>query len=685
MTVKRAFTTVGLVTAVGITLAAVDPLPNVNVPLDAGVQAPYDSGVIVGIEHYDRLPRVPYAERDAQAVYETLIETRGVSRYRIKVLQHGTRERILETVDRAASGAGPESTLWFYFAGHGAVAPDTGRPLLLCSDAGPEEDEEADGDAGSSGGAAEEGAGREEPGAWLRAGGLDLAEIARHATANGARVVMMVDAGFDGTLRTGQELGGDVPLRPPVFEAPGSDTLLWLAAGPGSPAGIEYRTRHGLFTYVALGALRGWADGELTGERDGSVTGAEAQAYALRAAAALGDGAQRPLMLGDHLERVLTVSDSLEEGPDLDAYAAERGADAAPLSPRQRLERWEAHDRAESEMSTASAKMWWTAKRDWRRTRDRALAGGDEAIAALRAFIDEYGDATVSSGGVTRQVIIPEVSSARSWLEELLPEEEEAPRDLRYLRVSAGGFHTCGVTVDGEIVCWGDNRRGQCDAPEEGTFTQVSAGGYHSCAMDLDGNVWCWGRTGGYDYSPSGQFAQISAGGYHTCGVLLQNGAATCWGEPQERGNRPPRGQYRQVAAGMYHSCGLLQDGHIRCWGKIDDVPGGEDYVQISSGSLNTCGLKAYGVVLCWGGDPHGASRAPWGDYVQVTVGSGHACALDVEGNAVCWGDDRRGQASPPEGPFVSLSAGTAHTCGVREDGRVLCWGDDTYGQSSPP
>ncbi|CAE7890014.1 unnamed protein product [Symbiodinium sp. KB8] len=32
--------------------------------------------------------------------------------------------------------------------------------------------------------------------------------------------------------------------------------------------------------------------------------------------------------------------------------------------------------------------------------------------------------------------------------------------------VSAGYDHTCAVTADGRLVCFGESRSGQCDVPE---------------------------------------------------------------------------------------------------------------------------------------------------------------------------------------------------------------------------
>ena len=52
-----------------------------------------------------------------------------------------------------------------------------------------------------------------------------------------------------------------------------------------------------------------------------------------------------------------------------------------------------------------------------------------------------------------------------------------------FASVSAGaGGHTCGVTRDGSVECWGANRDGQA-TPPSGEFASVSAGNEHTCGV----------------------------------------------------------------------------------------------------------------------------------------------------------------------------------------------------------
>ena len=73
--------------------------------------------------------------------------------------------------------------------------------------------------------------------------------------------------------------------------------------------------------------------------------------------------------------------------------------------------------------------------------------------------------------------------------------------------LSTGLFHTCAITyragVDqdtcgknnscGPVKCWGSDERGQSSPPPGVMFTQISAGGFFTCGIKLDGRFFCWG------------------------------------------------------------------------------------------------------------------------------------------------------------------------------------------------
>ena len=78
-----------------------------------------------------------------------------------------------------------------------------------------------------------------------------------------------------------------------------------------------------------------------------------------------------------------------------------------------------------------------------------------------------------------------------------------------WLQVDTGQSHTCAIASDNSLWCWGDNSAGQLG---DGTHTaqalpvrvvvpgqswaSVKAGLSHTCALSLDGDIWCWGDNG---------------------------------------------------------------------------------------------------------------------------------------------------------------------------------------------
>lgn len=277
--------------ALSLTVALAAELPDVDQPLRTGARAPHDAAVVVGIEDYLLLPDVPHAGRDARAITDFLISTRGVPVERVRTLTAASREQIVAAVAQAGASVGGDGTVWVYFAGHGVAAPSDGRRLLLGDDA------------------------RQAPEAF-EARGVALDELEDLADAGGGRVVMLVDACFNGASRSGEGVAGGTRFAVPDWAAEPRDThLRWAAAGPDQVARPLDAVSHGAFTWLALGALRGWADGEIDGTRDGQVTAAEAQVYVSRAMRTVGITEQEPVLRAQRPDGWVLSTGSLEAAP----------------------------------------------------------------------------------------------------------------------------------------------------------------------------------------------------------------------------------------------------------------------------------------------------------------------------------------------------------------------------------
>jgi hypothetical protein len=280
-------------------LVKAQELPRIDDPLRSGASAPADVAVVVGNEQYSYAPAVPYARRDAQAVRDFLVYTRGIPAERIHHLNEASREEILQAIDRALEDLEPGGVLWFYFAGHGVADPATQERLLLGSDVKM--------DAGI-----------------LRERAVAITELETTVGATNTAALFLVDACYTGESRSGEALTDTRFAVPTLQEADSEWVTLWSATSGNEVAAPLKLTEHGAFTYFAVGAMRGWADGELDGQPDGTVTLREAREYVDRALRIYQVHNQRPRVVGDIDQWTLTTGKKLEEGPELDVRTAER-------------------------------------------------------------------------------------------------------------------------------------------------------------------------------------------------------------------------------------------------------------------------------------------------------------------------------------------------------------------------
>lgn len=281
---------------------------------------------------------------------------------------------------------------------------------------------------------------------------------------------------------------------------------------------------------------------------------------------------------------------------------------------------------------------------------------------------------------------------------------------LEFESISAGGFHTCGVTVQGEGWCWGSNWTGELGVgnadqlvhrvPERVPGTQqwqlIRAGTGSSCALTVAGSAWCWGanysgqlgdgsttdRSSPVAVSGGFTFSSISTPQGQTCAVAT-GGAGYCWGE---------------------NSYGKLGDGTRQRRLTPSAVQGGLTFSDISTTSFYfSCGLETGGGAACWGANFGGYlghdtayyNTSPYPvsgghTFVQISAQYYRGCGLEASGNAYCWGFKRFHHAGkessvpvlePAPVAFTSISEGGEHACGLTAQGDAWCWGANTDGQ----
>lgn len=302
---------------------------------------------------------------------------------------------------------------------------------------------------------------------------------------------------------------------------------------------------------------------------------------------------------------------------------------------------------------------------------------------------------------------------------------------LKFLKISAGGRHTCGIATNNRIYCWGDNLRGELGEPSvrsslapvpvvsTDAFIEVVTGGEHSCGLRTDGFAYCWGanETAQLGIGTSGpgvvapdsvrtpaRFASLAAGAERTC-ARTGNGAVFCWGAlwvttlngadvTRSQANPArvlPAPPFKSLAVGTNTTCGIaveaagFEDNAAYCWeanpaGGLGDgtvagsltprlVLGGLRFVAVSSGALQTCAVADSGLAYCWGD----------GSFGQLGLPSAFL-------NTRCGPSKLPCSASPVRVSgwrlFSQITAGQGHhSCGLTLGGNIYCWGAGGMGQ----
>jgi hypothetical protein len=214
-------------------------------------KSPDDTAVVVGIARPFALPVIAGAVDNANDWYFYFTQSRGLLPDRVTLLRDGgaTKEDIDAALQAAIAKVGPQGTVWFVFIGHGAPSASGGDGMLLGADTQPTERS-------------------------VEARGLSRS-VVMERLAQAPHAVMVLDACF-----SGQSHDGAVPLvkgamatiplkrvapRHTVGVFSSSDQVAGPLPGMARPA----------FSYLLLGALRGWGDDN----NDKVVTAIEAQRY----------------------------------------------------------------------------------------------------------------------------------------------------------------------------------------------------------------------------------------------------------------------------------------------------------------------------------------------------------------------------------------------------------------------
>lgn len=273
-----------------------------------------------------------------------------------------------------------------------------------------------------------------------------------------------------------------------------------------------------------------------------------------------------------------------------------------------------------------------------------------------------------------------------------------------------GSGHTCALSPDGNLICWGKNTVGQSGKENSTTYGAANpAGGGLAPLSSI---------FGGGNVALDGLVAKIETGSQHTCALTYPmaggNPTVRCFGAGSDgqlgRGSTDNAGTLPsapndmdsvsdvpvsnpvEVTAGGNSSCAILSDRSLICWGDNTYGQLGIDSPDSSKGSA--------------GGEVAGLSAIQVGNtrVLQASISPTHACAITTDHDLRCWGDNSTGNlgtnsmtaASNGIDPSVAslsaidlgtdrkalqVSTGQSTTCALLDNGEIKCWGSNTYGQ----
>lgn len=203
---------------------------------------PKDWGLIIGIEDYAHLPKVEYAKKDALVVRDYFERILGVPEENIVMLMDSdaTKARIEGFLQQyIPANVKPDTTLYVYFAGHGAPDASKGTPYLV----------PFDGDI-----------------RFLKNTGYPLKSFYDDINKlNIRQSYVFLDSCFSGMASRAAEMlikgARPVLIHTKDIEMNAADKVVALSASSAGQVSNPFpETEHGLFTYYLLRALGGEAD-----------------------------------------------------------------------------------------------------------------------------------------------------------------------------------------------------------------------------------------------------------------------------------------------------------------------------------------------------------------------------------------------------------------------------------------
>lgn len=353
----------------------------------------------------------------------------------------------------------------------------------------------------------------------------------------------------------------------------------------------------------------------------------------------------------------------------------------------------------------------------------------DTSISSIFVWGEGVDDGLLD-GGIAR------VGEAFPGKDAFMPKVLESASALDAIKLACGSTHAVLVTRQGQVFSWGDGSGGKLghgldadisrpkliDALSGFNVVSVDCGEYHTCAVTVTGDLYTWG-DGIHNFSllghgtefsywtprkVSGQMegicvTSVSCGPWHSAAITSQGqlftfgeGAFGALGHGDRCSTNVPKevevlkGQkVVRISCGFWHtaaivevpselpSCGNSPKGKLFTWGNGDEgqlghgdelcrlapycvaVQNDRSFCQVACGHSITVALTICGQVYTMGITDHGELKRP---------GNSHMLPVQVEGNM-------------KNCVIKEISCGSHHVAAVASTSEIFTWGKGRNGQ----
>ncbi|XP_038692869.1 PH, RCC1 and FYVE domains-containing protein 1-like isoform X2 [Tripterygium wilfordii] len=281
-------------------------------------------------------------------------------------------------------------------------------------------------------------------------------------------------------------------------------------------------------------------------------------------------------------------------------------------------------------------------------------------------------------------------SCSSDKMDSLLPKALESAVVLDVQNIACGGRHAALVTKQGEIFSWGEESGGRLGHGVDShamhpklietlcntntNIELVACGEYHTCAVTLSGDLYTWGD------------------GTHNYGLLGHGNEVSHW--VPRRVNGPMEGIHvSSISCGPWHTAVVTSAGQLFTFG--DGVFGALGHGDRKSVSIprEVDSLKGLRVVRAACGVWHTSA------VIEVMVGNSSSSNCS-SGKLFTWGDGDKGRlghgdkeaklvptcvAALVEPNFCQVACGHSLTVALTTSGHVYTMGSPVYGQLGNP